>query len=196
MRTRTKMLLSTLSVGALGTVAALGVFGAFSATTQNSGNEITTGTVTLSDNDTGQALFTINNAEPGDSWSRCIKVTYSGSVEAEVRNYVTQEDGPLLPYIRMTVDPGTQTGTAAFPSCDGFVPDDPNTPETAIPAGGITGTWDAGMVMLSPTGATTWQPGDSVVTRLKIRLTEDTPNLAMGATSGVSTIYWEARNVS
>lgn len=196
MKTRTRILLSALSVGALGTVVALGVFGAFSATTQNSGNEITTGTVALSDNDTGQALFSINNAQPGDSWTRCIRVTYSGSVEAEVRSYMSQSNGPLLPYLRVLSERGTQTGTAAFPSCAGFTPDvvDPMPVETPIPP--MTGTWEFGTPVPSPTGAATWQPGDSTVTRITMRLTEDTPNNLQGATTGVSTVYWEARNVS
>jgi hypothetical protein len=195
MRTRTKALLSALSVGALGTVAALGVFGAFSATTQNAGNEITTGTVALSDNDTGQALFSINNAEPGDTWTRCIRVTYTGSVEAEVRSYMSQANGSLLPYLRVLSERGTQTGTAAFPSCEGFTPDPNATPvETPIPP--MTGTWEFGSVVSSPTGAATWQPGDSIVTRITMRLTSETPNSAQGATTGVSTVYWEARNVS
>jgi len=49
MRKRNKLLLSALVIGALGSVAALGVFGVFSATTQNAGNEISTGTVALTD---------------------------------------------------------------------------------------------------------------------------------------------------
>jgi hypothetical protein len=189
-------MLSTLSVGALGTVAALGVFGAFSATTQNAGNEITTGTVALSDNDVGQALFAINNAEPGDSWTRCIKVSYSGSVEAEVRSYMTQANGPLLPYLRMTAERGTQTGTATFPSCAGFVSNTPNDPAPETPLPPMTGTWDFGTVVLGPNGANTWQPGDSIVTRITMRLTAETPNSVQGASTGVSTVYWEARNAA
>lgn len=196
MRTRTKVLLSALAVGALGSVAGLGVFGAFSATTQNAGNEITTGTVALGDNDTGQALFAVNNAQPGDSWTRCIKVTYSGSVEAELRSYMSQANGSLLPYLRMSVEHGTQTGTAAFPSCDGFAPYDPLATPVETPLPPMTGTWDVGTPVLGPTGAATWQPGDSVVTKITMRLTEDTPNSVQGGTTGVSTVYWEARNIS
>ena len=80
MKRRHKLLASALVVGVLGTVAAGGVFGLFSATTQNAGNEISTGSVALSDNDNGSAMFNITNAKPGDSWTRCIKVTYAGSL--------------------------------------------------------------------------------------------------------------------
>ncbi|MGE0507267.1 MAG: hypothetical protein AB7P38_17945, partial [Solirubrobacterales bacterium] len=57
-----KILASTVVVGVLGSLDALGVFGAFSATTQNAGNEISAGTVDLSDNDAGTAMFNNTNA--------------------------------------------------------------------------------------------------------------------------------------
>ena len=43
MSRRNKVLLSALTVGALGSVATLGIFGVFTATTQNAGNEIRRG---------------------------------------------------------------------------------------------------------------------------------------------------------
>ena len=79
-----KALASALVVGLLGGVVALGVFGLFSATTQNSGNEISAGTIAISDNDSGSAMFNITNAKPGDTWTRCIKVSYNGSLPADV----------------------------------------------------------------------------------------------------------------
>ena len=80
MKKSQKALASVLVVGLLGGVVALGVFGLFSATTQNSGNEISAGTIAISDNDAGSAMFNITNAKPGDTWTRCIKVSYNGSL--------------------------------------------------------------------------------------------------------------------
>ena len=51
---------------------------AFTATTANEGNSLTGGRVTLTDDDTGSAMFTVSNMMPGDSQQRCIVVTYSG----------------------------------------------------------------------------------------------------------------------
>ena len=79
MENKQKVLLSTLVVGVLCGLTTLGVFGLFSATTQNAGNEISTGTVAISDNDLGSALYNVTGAMPGDSVSKCIKTTYTGS---------------------------------------------------------------------------------------------------------------------
>ena len=78
-RTGAKVALSALVIGALGSFAALGVYGLFTATTQNSGNEITSGTVELADNDSGSALYNTTGVRPGDTTSRCIETTYTGS---------------------------------------------------------------------------------------------------------------------
>src|SRR6478672_4209335 len=114
MTIRKKVLSSALVVAALGSITALGVFGLFSATTQNSGNEISSGSVALSDNDAGSAQFNLTGAKPGDTWTRCIKVTYSGSLPADVHRYVSGGAGPLAPYLHLTQSQGTQAG-AVFP---------------------------------------------------------------------------------
>ncbi len=88
MKTRTKIAISTMLVGLLGSLAALGIFGEFSATTQNAGNELTSGTVAISNNSAGQAMFNVAGATPGDSWTRCIKVTYTGGLPADVHAYL------------------------------------------------------------------------------------------------------------
>jgi len=53
MSTTRKMLLTLLLVGVVGATAGLGTFSAFSSTTDNTGNNFTAGSVTLSDNDAG-----------------------------------------------------------------------------------------------------------------------------------------------
>ena len=103
-----KLLLSTLVVGVLGSAVVLGVFGLFSATTQNSGNEISAGTVALSDNDAGSAQFNITGAKPGDSWTRCIRVLYTGSLPADLKLYELGGGGPLSPYLTLKLEQGTQ----------------------------------------------------------------------------------------
>jgi hypothetical protein len=121
-KTTTKVLLTALCVGALGSLAAMGVFGAFSATTTNAGNTITAGTVAIADNDAGAAMYSIANAKPGESVSKCIKVTYTGSIDADVRIYTTSTIGSLGQYVDLTITPGTQA-TPTFPSCTGFTAD-------------------------------------------------------------------------
>ena len=119
MRIRDKVLLSALVVGVLGSLAAAGVFGVFSATTTNAGNEISAGTVALSDNDAGSAMYNLNGATPGDTATSCIKVTYNGSLNSDVRLYSPDTVGVLAPYVDMTIEEGTQS-SSTFPDCTGF----------------------------------------------------------------------------
>ena len=193
MKTREKMLLSVAVVGVLGSLAAFGVFGLFSATTQNAGNEITTGTVALTDNDGGQAMFNVNNAKPGDSFARCIKVSYNGSLPSIVHMYLQRTSGPLETYLNMKVEQGSQA-TSTFPNCTGFTPDATGT----IFDGPMTqadGNYELGLPT-SPAGQTDWQPGNSLVYRVTMTLDPNTPNVSQGATTGTVTAVWEARNNS
>jgi hypothetical protein len=190
----TKILGSVLVVGVLGSVSAAGVFGAFSATTQNSGNEISTGTVTLGDNDAGSAMFQTTNAEPGQSWTKCISVTYGGSLPADVTNYLRSTPGTLSPYMHLKLERGTQT-TAAFPECGDFTPaptaavvydapfSDPAMPRTSETA-----------MSEPPVGKTVWEQGDSLALRITLSLSPTMPDTLQGATTGDASIVWEATN--
>jgi hypothetical protein len=194
-----KILGSVLVVGVLGSVSAAGVFGAFSATTQNAGNEISTGSVAIGDNDAGQAMFNVTNARPNESWTRCLKVTYTGSLESDVRLYSTGSGGGLSQYLRIKLEQGT-SAAAAFPSCEGFVPDptsgqvaDSTTPGAIPPL-----DWSTGAV-LSPNGAAPGAPApfaqtQSVVVRMTMSLDPAMPDALQGATTGVTTVVVEARN--
>jgi hypothetical protein len=179
-------------VAALGSIMALGVFGLFSATTQNTGNEISTGTVALVDNDGGSAQFNVANATPGQSWTRCIKVTYNGSIPAVVRRYRTGGTGPLGPYLNVTITQGSQPG-AVFPSCTGFTPDGAAPVYTGSALGSSGSTYETGNVV-APSGQAAWNPGDSLVFRTVLTLDAAAPEDAQGSTSGPYTIFWEARN--
>jgi len=190
MKNKSKMLASVLIVGVLGGLVALGISGAFSATTQNAGNEIRTGTVALSDNDGGQALFNVNNAQPGDSYIRCIKVSYNGSLPAQVRTYLQSTPGSLTQYLSIDVDTGTQT-TSTFPDCTGF------TEDAELYSGPISsaifGDYNSGLAS-NPPGKTQWDQGDSVVYRIELSLSSSMPNSVQGATTGPVTVVWEARD--
>ena len=120
---RTKSLLrSLLAIGAAGAVAAFGTFSAFSSSTTNPGNKIETGTVTLADNDSGSALYSVTGAEAGTSVDECITVTYSGDLDADVKLYLPDAVGALAQYVDMTVTAGTDA-SPSFGDCTGFVAD-------------------------------------------------------------------------
>jgi hypothetical protein len=191
----TKVLLTVLCVGALGGLATMGVFGAFSATTTNAGNQITAGTVTLADNDVGAAMYAVTAAEPGDSVTKCIKVTYTGNVNSDVHIYTASTIGSLGQYVDLTITPGTQT-TPTFPSCTGFVADSGGAIYTGTLAnfGTTKGSYANGVVDNPGAVATKWVANDSVIYQVTATLQAAAPDAAQGLTTGAHTFTWEARN--
>jgi len=199
MKRRHKLLASALVVGVLGTVAAGGVFGLFSATTQNAGNEISTGIVALSDNDNGSAMFNVSNAKPGDTWTRCIKVTYGGSLDADVHLYLKDGVGPLGRHLTMRMRQGTQLNST-FPSCTGFAPDGSAGGTGVVFVGPVAsdppsppGTFETGLPLV-PFGQPAWSTGTSQVYEFEMTLAADTPDAMQGSSTGSLTVVWEARN--
>ncbi len=90
---------------------------AFSDTTDNTSNTFASGSVVISDDDSGSAMFTASSMTPGVPEVECITVTYSGTlVPADVRMYATSS-GALAPYLDTTVEVGTG---GAFGNCTGF----------------------------------------------------------------------------
>ncbi len=194
MRTSTKVLLTALCVGALGSLAAMGVFGAFSSTTTNAGNTITAGTVAIADNDAGAAMYSIANAKPGESVSKCIKVTYTGSLDADVRIYTGSTIGSLGQYVDLTITPGTQA-TSTFPSCTGFTPDSGGALYTGtLQNFGNTKNTYANGVVDYPGSGSKWATNESVVYQVTASLQSSAPDAAQGLTTGAHTFTWEARN--
>jgi hypothetical protein len=194
MKTTTKVLLTALCVGALGSLAAMGVFGAFSSTTTNAGNTITAGTVAIADNDAGAAMYSLAAAKPGESVSKCIKVTYTGSLDADVRIYTTSTIGSLGQYVDLTITPGTQA-SPSFPSCTGFTADSGGALYTGtLQNFGSTKNSYANGVADYPGSGTKWATNESVVYQVTATLQSSAPDVAQGLTTGAHTFTWEARN--
>ncbi len=173
----------------------MGVFGAFSATTTNAGNTITAGTVTIGDNSSGAAMYSLTAAKPGDSVSKCIKVTYTGSLNADVHLYTPSAIGSLGQYVDLTITPGTQV-TPTFPNCTGFVADSGGALYTGTLAafGTAKNSYANGVVDNPGTAATKWVANDSVVYQITATLQSAAPDAAQGLTTNAHTFTWEARN--
>lgn len=96
-------------------------YAAFSASTRNAGNGWSTGTVNLSNDDSGTARFNVSNLVPGQTDTKCIKVTATttvpGTVKLYLLNFVPSPQG-LENYIKLTVTSGSGGN---FGSCTGFV---------------------------------------------------------------------------
>lgn len=100
-------------------------YAAFTGQTRNSGNEWSTGSVNLTDDDNGQARFRVSNMLPGDTETKCLKVTANASVASTVKGFainpVTSVQG-LENRIKISIYAGNG-GT--FADCEGFTQLDP-----------------------------------------------------------------------
>ena len=191
-----KAALSLLVVGLLG-IALAGTWSAFSATTDNEGNTFSAGTVTLSDNDAGSAIFTLSGAAPGNSDTGCITVSYTGSLPSTVRLYGTTAGTGLDQYLDLKITRGTFSTAPAFDSCTGFTADATN----YIGAGagviyngtlqGFADNYTAGLV--DPTAGTpeSWTNPESHVYQIQVTVQD---NDAAQGKNATQTFTWEARN--
>ncbi len=190
MGTSRKVLLTLLVVGVLGGVAVVGTLSAFSSTTTNTDNSFTAGTVTLTDNDSGAVLYSVSNQKPGVNTVKCIKLTYSGSLDADVKLYTPSTVNASAQYINLTIEKGT-SDTAVFPNCGTF------TSQATVYSGTLanfaaTKSSYASGILAFPGAQTAWAQNDTLVYRFTLSVQDD--NAAQGASSGLHTFTWEARN--
>lgn len=190
MGTSRKVLLTLLVVGLLGGVAVVGTLSAFSSTTTNTDNSFAAGTVTLADNDSGAVLYSVSNQKPGLNTVKCIKLTYTGSLDADVKLYTPSSVNASAQYINLTIEKGT-SDTAVFPNCGTF------TSESTVYSGTLanfasTKNSYANGILAFPGAQTAWAQNDTLVYRFTLSVQDD--NAAQGASSGLHTFTWEARN--
>ena len=135
------MAAAAVAVVTSGTLVWNASYAAFNATTENSGNSWTAGTVAITNDQSGSAAFTVTEVKPDSATStlappatgaltagspnsggsRCFKVTYSGTTAADVRLYEsvtnTGADGGLAQHLLMDVDSGTDSAAGTDPTC-------------------------------------------------------------------------------
>jgi predicted ribosomally synthesized peptide with SipW-like signal peptide len=190
-----KILMTTLVVGLAGALAGFGVFAAFSSTTSNPSNSFAAGTVTIGDNDGGTALFSATPRAPGNH-DRCIKVTYSGNLDATVKLYtgaITGTGSDLPVTIHKAAPTVGNPGTAA--SCSDF---DDAAATKIYPAGASAPLSDFGTahsgwangLAVNPGSATKWVTNDAVVFRVRINI----PDSGQGKSVDPFALTWEAQN--
>jgi predicted ribosomally synthesized peptide with SipW-like signal peptide len=190
MRRLRAVLLTFLVVGAVGLVAGAGTFAAFSATTGNSGNTFAAGTVALADNDAGSAMWSVTNRIPGDTVTTCIRLSYTGTLAADVKLYSASSVNAVDQYLNLSVDKGSMPGGTTFPNCTGF------SAESTIYSGTVQGFKNSNNAYGNGVGAypgvqTQWNQNDTLVYRFTVTLQNNTG--AQGLTSTTS-FTWEARN--
>ena len=173
-------------------------FAAYTATTQNSGNRIETGTVALGDNDSGGAVVSFSTGYPGHTDTGCIKVTYTGSLASTVRMYGTTTGTGLDQYLDVTVTRGTYSPSdPGFDSCNNFTADATN----YIGAGAgvvYNGTLQAfgddyasGLVDPTAGSPESWTTNEAHVYKIQVTLQN---NAAAAGKNATQVFTWEARN--
>ena len=191
--TRRRKVLLTISVlCVLVGLIALGSFAAFTATTTNTGNNISSGTVAISQHSGATTLYNITNQKPGQSTQKCVRVTYTGSLPALVELYVSSgiTNGTLY---NIQVERGTGLTTLdGTMSCAGFSAT--STAFTAAALSTFPTTYGTG-VDGKPT-AGVWNTNDFVDYRFTITQNDDTTANAhtSAVSSGSHTFTWEAHN--
>ncbi|WP_189171394.1 hypothetical protein [Pilimelia anulata] len=190
---RRRGLLTLLGLGVTAAVVYQQTAGTFSATTSNPSNAFTMGSVVITDNDSGAALFTVTGMVPGQTANNCLVVTYSGNATSTVKLYTANynatdgaADGATAPsWLRMHIQVGT--GTCGAPvgltSVTAAAPGD-----TMATVSGKTNFANG-----YTTGWTSATNGNTRVFRFTYTLDSSAPNTAQS--DGITTDFvWEAQN--
>lgn len=161
---------------------------AFTATTSNTGNSWSAGTVVLTDDDASAVMFNVTNMKPGDTNTKCIKVDYNGSLAADVKVYGVVAGTGLATHLTATVEVGSG-GT--FASCTGWV-------ANATPVS-FTGTLAAfGTTHSNFTNGLAGFAGAVSGNTKTYKVTVALPSGAVNAAQGLNasaTFTWEAQNI-
>lgn len=121
---------ASLGLAAAGALIIQGSEAAFTASTDNNGNAVSSGTVVLTDDST-TAMFNVGGLNGGQTVTRCINVTYAGSLSADIRlhagvvdsatsDLVSSVKGELAPGLATTIEVGTGAAGGASFGCSGF----------------------------------------------------------------------------
>jgi hypothetical protein len=158
-------------------------YAAFSATTDNPTSNWTTGTVVLSDDDLGVALFaTQTNLKPGSTGEKCILVTSTGSLASTVKLYSTGLTGTLGADIDLVIDEGTP---GDFDDCSTFT-------GSNLYTGTVDG-FAADSTDFSD-GVSAWAPAGGTESKTyRFEYTINSGSTMQGATAGLA-FTWEAQN--
>jgi hypothetical protein len=160
---------------------------AFSGQTVNNGNSWATGTVVLSDDDSGTAMFNATNLKPGSTGTKCIQVTSTGSLASAVKLYGTSfsQTDNVGAQITLTVEEGSGATTS---SCAGFT-------GTSIFSGTLADfganrtNYSNGVGGWTPTGS----GSENKSYRFTWTLAANAPDAAQGETAGIG-FTWESQN--
>lgn len=171
---------AALSAAAVSALVFTATNAAFTATTDNSGSSFDAGTVALSDNDLGSALFTVTDMVPGDTETACIEVTYDGTIvgaDLAGLNLYGTSSGALAAELDLDVQRSAAGGScAAFSSA------------ATVYSGALSAlgtSFATGAAGLTPSAT-----NETVAYQFSVTLPASAPNGVQGA-SGAADFTWE-----
>lgn len=186
-RRRHGLLGAAVLVGLLGSGGFIwqGTTAAFTASTNNGTNSWTAGSIALADDDSAVAMFAPTNLKPGDTGTKCINVTFTGTLTSAIKLYASASTDPdtVAQYIDLTVEEGSG-GT--FGSCASFVSGSTLFSGTLATFVSTKGSY--------ANGVSSWAPSanGSKSYRFVYTLNASTPDTKQGKTT-TATFTWEAR---
>jgi len=190
-------LLATIVV--LGVLIALiggAVFSAYTSVATNDGNQFTAGTIGLTDNDAGTALFAVAGFVPGDTYTKCLTVNYqsTGGVQSAVRLYGQSGGTGLVTYLDLQIRRGSSPPAASPGDCTGFTadPTDYDGDGAGVIYKGPLGSFGTNYATGTADPQPSWSNGDSAV--YQITITVQNNNLAQGL-SATQDFSFEAHNL-
>jgi predicted ribosomally synthesized peptide with SipW-like signal peptide len=187
---RLRDLFTCMLLVGLGAGMGAGTVAAWSDDADNTGNRIKAGTVVLTNDAGGSAVYPVGAATPGTAMNRCVVVSYDGTLRARVKLFGSVSGG-LAPHLTLEVVRGTKA-PAADGDCTGFAPD------TADHAGlGAGVLWRGPLDTFPGSGAAivdpqSWGEGDDHA--YQFRLTMSSAEAAQGLSATMS-FTWEAENL-
>lgn len=200
-RLRTTRLGALIAAGiALIAGGSVGAWAALRATATNAGNSATSGTVELTDNDQGQALFNLSNLKPGDTATQCMRVSYTGTLPARVRLYGSDSGTGLEDDVAVRITRGTMASDPGPRSCTGFTAD-----STTWVTGGnpgeiyvgalkdFPGSYAAGLGDPTTASPATWSNGTIRAYRIQLAVGD---NRSYEGKNVTQSFTWEARDTS
>ncbi len=187
---RLRDLFTCMLLVGLGAGMGAGTVAAWSDDTDNGANRIKAGTVVLTNDAGGTAVYSVNAATPGTTMTRCVVVSYDGTLPARVKLFGSVSGG-LAQHLTLEVVRGTKA-PAANGDCTGFTADTAN--HAGLGAGVVwRGTLDtfpgSGAPLVDPQ---TWNLDDDHA--YQFRLTMSSAEAAQGLSATMS-FTWEAENL-
>jgi hypothetical protein len=162
---------------------------AFSGEVRNEGNAFETGSLAL-DTDIATAMFDVENMVPGQTETRCVNVTYEGSIAdpSGVKLYSAGYDdsGTLGSWLNITIEEGSGATNTA---CAGF------TASGTIRSAVTLAAFDTGHTDYS-NGVGSWDPSgtpETISYRFVVTLASNTPPEQEGASVTGFGLTWEVQ---